>query len=469
MNQTLLKKSAALLGLISLAIIANYFMSDAIASLFYVATFVVYFNSKDEPFWLTFFFVLSDGFIGFFNNYEAVLSAIPGLPPVEIGHFYIALTLVKAAKVKKFDKPFYFPIMGAMLVYVIFLVVQGYTLGVTPELNAQFRILKHLLPLILFYSIPRLFESEDQYRQTFALFIPFAFFALLAQVITITTSLAPSQLLGVHQDLWFIATTGEGKTYRGFYSTDMVLISFFGAMFYSATKDKYFNQTLLFAVIAADFISAFLSATRGWVLCFTFATLLHLIFVLRMSAGQLSKVVITATLALVGLMSIPVVNKQFSAAFERLETLQALAGGDVTAKGTLQRINDRLPRVISKWEESPLAGWGFSDDFFKYGDFHVGNHNILLQSGILGGLLMALFLVYFQVKLFQRSLSLPSGNIYKNALLVFPVFFFGWFIIHSSSGQQFMFYGDPAGTAIQAIYFSFGAIIFKRTFEKTNA
>ncbi|MFZ2901246.1 MAG: hypothetical protein WA004_21630 [Saprospiraceae bacterium] len=466
MKLTTVQKSLALFGLIGVAVITNYFMSDAVASLFYIATLVAYFNSKDEPFWLTFFFVLSDGFIGFFNNYEAVMSAIPGLPPVEVGQFYIALTLVKAAKVKKFDKPFYFPIMGAMLVYVIFLFVQSYTLGVSPELNAQFRIIKYLLPLALFYSIPKLFEGEDQYRQTFALFIPFAFFALLAQVITISTSLAPSQLLGVHQDLWFIATTGEGKTYRGFYSTNMVLISFFGALFYSATKDKYFNKTLLFAVIAADFLSAFLSATRGWVLCFTFATLLHLIFVLRMSAGQLSKIVITATVALVGLMSLPVVNKQFSAAFERLETLQALAGGDVTAKGTLARINDRLPKVVKKWEESPLTGWGFSDDFFKYGDFHVGNHNILLQAGILGALLMALFLGYFQWKLFQRSMSLPAGNIYKNALLVFPVFFMGWFIIHSSSGQQFMFYGDPAGTIGQAIYFAFGAVIYRQTLRE---
>ncbi|MDV7396292.1 hypothetical protein RZS08_33165, partial [Arthrospira platensis SPKY1] len=71
-----------------MAVWANYFASDLITTLFYLVTLVVYFQSKDEPFWLVFFLVISDGFMGFFNNYEAVLTAIPGLPPVEVGHFY---------------------------------------------------------------------------------------------------------------------------------------------------------------------------------------------------------------------------------------------------------------------------------------------------------------------------------------------------------------------------------------------
>lgn len=465
MEMSMIKKSGALLGLIAVAIWANYFAPDIVTTLFYIGALYAYFMSKDEPFWLTFFFVLSDGFIGFFNNYEAVLSAIPGLPPVEIGHFYIALTVVKAARNKNFRKPFYFPIMGAMLVYLVFLIVQSYTLGVSPELNVQFRIIKFILPLLLFYTIPRLYETEEQYKQTFALFIPFAFFALLAQIITISTGLAPSQWLGVHQDLWFIATTGEGKTYRGFYSTGMVLLSFFGALYYSAVKKDEFNKPLLFAVIAANFLSAFLSATRGWILCFTFVTIFHLIFVMRMSAGQVSKILITGGLLFAGLLTLPVVNKQFTAAFERVLTLEALAGGDVTAGGTLQRLNDRLPRVVGKWEESPLTGFGFSDDFFKYGDFHVGNHNILLQSGIIGAFLMALFFGYFNFQLFQRSWLLPGSSPYKNALLVFPLFFMGWFIIHSSSGQQFYYYGDPAGTVMQAIFFSFGGLMYRKSVE----
>lgn len=469
----MLIKIAKLLGLIAVAIWATYFGGDLVASVFYLGTFVAYYLSKDEPFWLTFFFVLSDGFIGFFNNYEAVLTAIPGLPPVEVGHFYIMLTLVKVIQKKNTGRPFYDQLLAVMGIYVLFLIVQSYVLGVSPELNVQFRIIKFILPLVLFYTIPRLFDTEEHYRQAFALFIPFAFFALLAQVITISTGLAPSQFLGVGKDIWFLSTAEAGKTYRGFYSTTMVLMSFFGAMYYSAVKTPAnpdekatrFNKPLLFAVMAADFLSAFLSATRGWILCFILATFLYLVFVLKLSARRVGAIAVVSVLVVVGLMSIPVVEKQFSKAFERVLTLEALMGGDVTAGGTLQRLNERVPRVVKKWEESPLTGWGFSDDFFKYGDFHVGNHNILLQSGIVGAILLAFFLGYFHFQLFQRSWMLPQSHPHKNALLVFPVFFVGWFIIHSSSGQQFYFYGDPDGTIAQAIYFSFGAIIFKETLQ----
>jgi len=458
----MLIKIAKLLGLIAVAIWATYFGGDLIATAFYLATFVAYYMSKnEEPFWLTFFFVLSDGFIGFFNNYEAVITAIPGLPPVEVGHFYIVLTAVKVFQKKSDNKPFYDQVLAILGIYVLFLVVQGYVLGVTPELNVHFRIIKFILPLLLFYTIPRLFDREEQYREMFALFIPFAFIALLSQVITIATGVPPSQFLGVYQNLWFLSTAEAGKTYRGFYSTVMVLMSFFGAMYYTAVKSPHFNKTLLFSVMAADFLSAFLSATRGWILCFSLAIFFHLVFVLKLSARRVIAVVFSSSLVALGLTSIPVVKKQFTNAFERVLTLEALAGGDVTAGGTLQRLNERLPRVINKWEESPLTGWGFSDDFFKYGDFHVGNHNILLQAGIAGAVLMLVFLGYFFVQLFQRGWTLSRSNPYKNALLVFPIFFMGWFVIHSSSGQQFAFYADPVNAIAQVIFFSFGALMFK--------
>ncbi|MBK8489350.1 MAG: hypothetical protein IPL49_00250 [Saprospirales bacterium] len=408
-----------------------------------------------------FFFVVSDGLLGFFNNYEAVLSAIPGLPPVEVGHFYIALTLVKALKKGSPYKPFFNGVLGILLVYLGFLVVQGYVIGVEPEMNVQFRIIKFILPLLLLYTIPILFDEEEQFRQTVVLFIPFAFIALFAQIFTIATGIAPSQMMGLYQKLWFTTHTIKGYTYRGFYSTSMVLISFFGAMYYLATDSRQFNKVLLYGVIIADFLSAFLSATRGWVLCFLFSTILFLVFVLKLSARRVGVIVISSAVVIMGLMAVPVMNTQLTNAFKRVLTLEALAGGDLTAGGTLERLDDRAPRVVNKWLASPLTGWGFSDDFFHYADFHVGNQNILLHSGIIGGVLLLWFFGYFHLNLVPRSLALPRSNPYKNALLVFPIFFFGWFIIHSTSGQQFQYYGDPDGMIPLAFFLSFGAFAFR--------
>jgi len=460
MNPNLLK-IGKLIGLLAIAVWANYFGPGFLATVFFLGTFVAYFLSKDEPFWFVFFLVISDGFIGFFNNYEAVISAIPGLPAVEVGHFYVVLTLVKVIRKKSTFKPFYNGLLSILLVYLIFLVVQGYVLGVSPELNVQFRIIKHLLPLTLFYTLPRLFDEEKHFRETMTLFIPFAFIALFSQVFTITTGFAPSQMLGLYQNFGFAADLEKGFVYRGFFSTKMVLISFFAALYYIATDTKHFNKILLYAVVAADFMAAFLSATRGWVICFSFVTFFFLVLVLKLSARRIGLITLTSVIVLTSLMSIPVVYKQFSQAFDRILTLEALATGDMTAGGTLQRLNDRAPRVVNKWKESPLTGWGFSDDFFKYGDYHVGNQNILMHSGILGAFLLALFFVYFQLKLFQQRFKLPRSHPWKAALLIFPIFFMGWFIIHSSSGQQFQYYGSLTDGMSQSFYFSLGAILFR--------
>lgn len=453
-----------LFAVILLAILATYFAPKGLSSVFYVLAVISYFRSDDEALWLTFFFVVSDGFLGFFNNYEAVVSIIPGLPEVEVGHFYVAAAFVKALRIKEFqERPFYQDMIAVLMVYVLFLVVQGYAIGVSSELRVHFRILKFVLPLTLFYSIPRLFTDRAHYRDVFLMFAPFAFLALFAQAFTVSTGLAPSQFIGVRQDLWFIDNIERGTTYRGFYSTGMVLISFFGALYYTTVPGPKWTRTLFLAVILSDFLSAFLSATRGWVLSFSAVLFLHALFVVRLKPKLIAGLSAAAVVFMFGLTQIPAVEKQFSDAGERLLTVGLVAQGDVTAGGTLERLDRRAPRVMAKWAGSPLTGWGFSDEFHDYSDSHVGNHNVLLHAGVIGAILLALFLGYFCWSIVRRSLQLPWSAPERSALLLFPIFLLGWFIIHSSSGQQFQFYGEPGMTIPEALFFSFGAFCYRFT------
>jgi O-antigen ligase len=142
-------------------------------------------------------------------------------------------------------------------------------------------------------------------------------------------------------------------------------------------------------------------------------------------------------------------------------TLEAIVAGDLTAKGTLIRLERRVPRVMKKWRESPITGWGFSNEYFKYADGHIGNHNILLHSGITGFLLMIAFFIYFNAMIILKSMSMPDGVEWKKGLLVFSIFFLGWFIIHSTSWQYFSFYQDPNIGTIQALFLSWGAMVFQ--------
>ncbi len=159
----------------------------------------------------------------------------------------------------------------------------------------------------------------------------------------------------------------------------------------------------------------------------------------------------------------PTISNQLVFAQERLGAMESIAGGDLSAEGTLQRLDFRSQRVLQGWRENPVFGWGLSDKGYEYGDGHVGNQALLAMSGLAGFILLNGFLVYFTWKLVIVYNSSFRRVYDRNSLLVFIIFLGGWFIIHSTSGQQFNYTGMPAQVIPQAIFFSFGALQYKRS------
>ena len=70
------------------------------------------------------------------------------------------------------------------------------------------------------------------------------------------------------------------------------------------------------------------------------------------------------------------------------------------------------------------------------------------------------------MKLFTSATSLPKGHPQKNQLVVFIIFFVGWFLIHSVTSQQFAFYAQPHVGMVIGFYFSFAALTYLRSQEK---
>jgi hypothetical protein len=456
-GKTDLRRIGAFLSLVLASVGVTYFAPEFFGFVFYVATLVVYYRSKSEAFWLAYFTVLSDGFFGFFGMYSAMITLIPGLPAVEVGQLYILLSVAKAYKKPVEFRPFYQTPLLVLGIYVLFLLVQGYVLGVSMELNVQFRLFKWIVPLLLLYSIPRLFERLEHYRDIFLFLFPVAFAAFFAQVVTIVTAHTPMQILGVQGKVWYAVEVTSKKIYRGSYSDNIMIITYFGALFFLACKKRYFSNGYLFAVIAANFASVFLSATRGWVLCFSLTAIAAAVFVLDFNLRRFLTIGMIGIAFLFFARFVPVIGVQIDNAYKRMLSLEKLAGGDLTAGGTLVRLNERGPRVMKKWRDSPLTGWGFSTGFMESNDFHVGNQNILMHSGIVGALLMGLFFLNFIGKLFLKSVSLPPEAAMKGVMLIVVIYFFGWFLLHSTSLQLFSYYQIPACGAIQAIFFSMGA------------
>ncbi|MBK7872923.1 MAG: hypothetical protein IPJ74_20775 [Saprospiraceae bacterium] len=445
------------------SIIVTYYVPGILTSLFYTSMLVAYYRSKDESFWLAYFLVISDGLFSFLGEYEATLTLIPGLPGTEVGHFYVLLSVLKARNVKSFTIPFYTWYLYVLMIYLIFLVIQGHVMGLSLALNVQLRVIKLILPFLLFYSIPRLFRSEDQYEKCFKYLFPVVGLALMAQVFTIAFKTSPLAYFGAKEEyrVWVLASLDVTKeAFRGLFNDNLLVITMFGSLFLLAIKSKYFNSFYLYSIVLINCLCAFISATRGYVLAFGFIVVFFIMLVLRLNIKILTRLIILGTILFFSLSSVPIINVQITKATERISTLLTMVNGGKIDESTLRRLEDRGPTVLRKWKESKLTGWGFSDTFFNNWDFHMGNQSMLLLSGVLGTFLLISFFIYFNWKLFIKNFQLSPNNRYKRALLVFNICFVGWFAVHSSS-YYFFGYNQRLGSAmIQAIFFSYGALVY---------
>jgi hypothetical protein len=460
-----LNKNISLVRFTALAIAAvgmTYFAPEVFTILFFICTLVWYLRSDDEPLWFAFFLILIDGFFGFFGFYETTLAIIPGLPAIEVTQLYILAAVFKAIRVKDPPKVFYQLPLAMVFIYLGFLIVQGFVLGIEPEMNIIFRVFKMAFPFLLFWALPRLLRSEEDYVQCFRYLFLVAIAAFAAQVFTLVMFQTPPMFLGL-EDLsgMFDADSSRDETYRGAYNLGIVLITLFGAAYFLVRRSAHFKPGYLYLILVCNYLSMFLSATRGWILGFSLFLGLFLLIELRHDFRRVFALMAVAVALGAVTISVPVIQVQVHKTIDRLETLEALKEGDVTADGTLLRLTTRSPKVMRKWAESPLTGWGFSDTFFDYGDSHVANQNVLMHAGLIGYALLVGFLFYFCLKLAGLSMNLPPQHPKKDALLLFGLFFLGWFLIHSTSMQFFGYHLNPGLGMIQALFFSMGAALYQ--------
>ena len=444
---------------VAVTILVTYYLPVYFSLFWYILLLVIYWKSEDEPFWLAFYLVTVDGFLGFFGVYTVVIRLIPGLPSIELAQFYILLTVIKAQRVKVQPYLFYRNFLWILLIYIVFMIIWGQAMGFSGELRDYFRVLKLTFPFLLFYSLPKLLQDLESYRRLFGFIFLILVFAFASQLFTLLTGLAPARVFELTAE-----QLTEAGVYRGFYNVGATLIGLFGALFFLALKEyRTFNQIYLYAIVVSAYGMAYLSATRGWMISLSIIIILSLVFTSGIGKKKtIGFIIFTFIVISIGLSN-DKIRKQVDYATDRLKSLEAVAEGDITAEGTLSRLETRGPRVMKVLWENPLFGWGFSDISRKYADSHVGNQTLLLYSGIIGFTLLIGFLVYFSLKLLRLYFQKNKRFIFKDGLLVFVIFLAGWFIIHSTSGQHFAYLGIPAQIMPQAIFFSFGAFIYSKS------
>jgi hypothetical protein len=444
------------LALVAITIGVTYFTTNIIASFWYIILLVLYYRSDDEPMWLAFFLVTVDGFMGFMGLYTVTLSIFPGLPAIELSQFYILLTAVKAYSRKLAYPVYYRKYMQILGIYLVIQVVWGQFMGLSHELNLYMRVLKTILPFLLIFSLPRLMPDLNSYKRFFGIIFIVVVSAFALQIFTLLTGIYPFEnIVAVDQQ---IEESGE---FRTFFNATSTLIGLLGSLIFLSIRGRTgFNNWFLLLVVFSSGMMAVISATRGWIIAFGVIILLSGLIVRTLDIRKIAGMVfISGILIIIGARSDRIRN-QIEYSKERLLTVESISSGDLTAEGTLHRLDVRGPRVMAVWKQNPLFGWGFSDMGFRANDGHVGNQSLLMFSGIIGFVLLNGFLLYFSYKNFVAYRRSGKTMPYRHGYLIFIIFVAGWFIIHSTSGQQFAFTGLPLKVFPQAITLGLSAIYY---------
>lgn len=460
-------RTVELLALTGFSIIVNYYVPVTLfKDIWFIGLIVFYLRSHDEPFWLALMLILNDGFASFFGIRGVEISSL-GVPDFEFGHLYVLALAYKVVMRDKKIPIFYSNWLAIFYWFIIILIIRGLIDGLPQEYNIFLRTIRNIFPLLLFFLIPSILIKTEDYERLFSYVFLISVVAFITQMISILTGSTPMVLLGLKEGV--IVDDLSDREWRGLFNIGINLMAFFGALFYLAAKKEVFPRAYLYAILIMVYSTVFFSATRGWIVGFGLVLILFFLFLQIVNFKRLLTFTILAAVALQLLLINPRIRTQFNNAIRRTMTLEAVLEGDLSAGGTASRATDQGPAVMKIWRESPLIGWGFSDTYYKHYNIHVGNQTILLHSGIAGFILLTIFIIWFFFKLWRLSIATRIRGEYSSALLVFPIFFVGWFFIHSTSGQQFGYTTGFIFAIPQSIWLAFGATLHRTIDNSLNA
>jgi hypothetical protein len=379
-------------------------------------------------------------------------SVAPGIS-VSFQELFILLYVIKYLRLPTstffiFKKEFTWFIIIA-IVYVLY----SFFLGM--NLDSMVSTVRSLYPWCLVFIVPAFISDRQILVRTGILIFPVVIFVFASVIfVYITGNYIDHYLRDV--GLKSHMTLEEKGLVRSYSAMIVTLYLIIIAFYFSIANIKTINYTYLFLVVLLGCLSIILSATRGWIIALS-VLLIGAIYLYSYSL-QIRKILMMVVVTAVGIFLVitmyPDLERQLQHSYQRLNTLSALAEGDVTAGGTLQRLDVRAPRVINKFRENPILGWGFSDEYYKYQDGHVGHHNILLNIGIIGYIYMNSLFIYLCLKIWglakSRQLRICEGH----ALLIFLFGLIAVFILHSSSGQFWGYTLDITGALFYSFFFS---------------
>lgn len=435
-----------------------------LVKLVFLALLLLVTASKDDVFWLSWFFLIANPPGRLFGTSSG--SSVFRLPLYSIApgasfsfeELFLLLYILKyfgfSRKAGDFARYFNFIMMYGAVVFAY-----SWFLGMSmPGVIYAVRI---YLPWFWLLIYPAYIKDQGSLLRTFRMLSPYVFVAFLLTIQAQITGEYLHSMLSGELSTRFLGDAEE-KLIRATHAMHLSFIALFLSVYYLSVKEKLLSQTYLQLVAVVSTLFIFLTATRGWIV----AGIILLSSFLFMGGRSFFRQ-ITRAAVMIGIVFFltasfyPILYFQATESLSRFMTLEALAEGDLTAEGTLGRLTDRGPVVMEVFKRSPIIGWGFSSVFMNFADVHVGNQTMLMQGGVLGFsiwmiVMLGIALSFWQLhKIYQR-------HKYGSAALVCLMALTATFAIHSSSMQMLGFLHTRPATHIHLAFILIAAQALNR-------
>jgi len=446
-----------LTALLIISFISVYFTPMMVNRIVFLLLLIAAYRSKLDYVYLVWFFIINDAPGRLFSATEFGALRIP-LYPVTAGEsisFQELFLILYILKCLQMTKPLQFIFKKEFAWFLLFgCWVAGYSLLFGMNFDNMVRTFRALLPWSLIFIVPSYIYNRQILVRASLLLFPVVFLAFASQLFTYFTDKYPDDYL--RGTKFILLGIDQGKVSRSYSAVYITLLCIIQALYFYFNRKSEINQNYLGTVMFVGFFSTLLTATRGWIVALS----LLLLGVLFLSLYSM-KIIAVARLAIVSavvfwiaVFQFPVIERQLDASYQRVKTLEAIAAGDITAGGTSKRLAVRAPRVMRKFWESPLVGWGFSNDYYKYQDGHVGHHNILLNIGILGYIFVNGLFIFLCLKIYRleknNEIRLHEGK----APLIYLLGLMAVFVIHSSSTQFWGYHLDMVKNLFFGFFFA---------------
>jgi hypothetical protein len=426
--------------LLSISFVSVYFTSAVINRMVFLLLLIAVYRTKNDYIYLVWFFIINDAPGRLFTAGEFVVEARIPLYPVLSGvsvsfqELFIFIYVIKYFQ-HRLHSPFI--LINAFKWYLLIgLLYVAYSFIIGIDYDNMIMTWRNIFPWCLVFIIPAFIDDRETLIKTGYLLFPVVLFAFASEIfVYITGTYFDNYLRGVETGQSWILK--EGRLSRSYSAVYITLISVILAFYLSLTHARITSKNYLYIIIFLGYLTVVLTGMRGFIIAFSLLYLGALL--LYVSSRKITGVIRLATVAVVFLILVimlyPGVQQQIYLAFQRVATVGAIVEGDLTAEGTLSRIDVRGPRVMKKFLENPILGWGFSNQYYKYQDGHVGHHNILLNAGVVGYIYMNGLFIYLCLTIWMiarnRKISIHEGN----AVHIFLVGLVAVYVIHSSSTQ----------------------------------